>query len=30
MDEDDQLEELDQITERWWREMGCKYIEPQE
>ena len=31
MDEDDRLEELNQITERWWREMGRKYIvEPQE
>ena len=29
MDEDDRLEELNQITERWWREMG-KYVEPQE
>jgi hypothetical protein len=30
MDEDDRLEELNQITERWWREMGRKYAEPQE
>ena len=30
MDEHDRLEELNEITERWWREMGRKYVEPHE